>query len=45
MVRRSASLDTDQAWRQLLKKRQDVAALQLPQDDYSIFCVDAVDLE
>src|SRR5258708_17341425 len=29
MVRRGASLDANQAWRQLLKERQDVATLQL----------------
>src|SRR5205807_37400 len=34
MVRRGASLDSNQAWRQLLKERQDVATLQLATDDH-----------
>jgi hypothetical protein len=45
MVRRGAGFDADQTRRQLLEERQDIAAFQLPPDDYSIFCVDAVDLE
>jgi hypothetical protein len=34
MVRRGASLDADQAWRQLLEERQDVAPLQLAADHH-----------
>ena len=34
MMRRGASLDTNQAWWQLLKERQDVAALQLTANDH-----------
>jgi hypothetical protein len=45
MMRRGTGFDADQAWRQLLEESQDIAALQLPPDDYGIFCVDAVDLE
>jgi hypothetical protein len=33
MMRRGAGLNADQAWRQLLEERQDVAPLQLTADD------------
>jgi len=45
MVRRGASLDANQAWRQLLKERQDVATLQLAADDHLAASVNAVNLE
>src|ERR1700720_530597 len=34
MMRRGASLDTDQAWWKLLEERQDVAPLQLTADEH-----------
>src|SRR6185437_14485828 len=45
MMRRSTGLDANQAWRQLLEERQDVAALQLTADEHLAFCVDAVHLK
>src|SRR6266705_4081225 len=45
MMRRGAGLDPNQAWLQLLEKRQDVAALQLTADEHLAFRVDAVDLK
>ena len=45
MMRRSTGLDANQAWRQLLEERQDVAALQLTADEYLAFCVNAVHLK
>jgi hypothetical protein len=45
MVRRGASLDANQAWRQLLKERQDVATLQLAADDHPATSVNAVNLK
>ena len=45
MVRRGASLDPNQAWWQLLEKRQDVASLQLTADDHLTGSINAVDLE
>jgi len=45
MVRRGASLDANQAWRQLLKERQDLATLQLAADDHLAASVNAVNLE
>jgi hypothetical protein len=45
MVRRCARLDANQARRQLVKECEDMAALQLPPDNYIAFCVDAVNLE
>jgi hypothetical protein len=45
MMRRGASLNADQAWRQLLKERQDGATLQLATDDHLAGSIDAVDLE
>ena len=45
MVRRGASLDANQAWRQLLKERQDVATLQLAADDHLARGINAVDLK
>src|SRR6266699_1613548 len=44
-MRRCAGFNTDQARRQLLEKRQDVASLQLTADDHIAFRVDAVDLK
>ena len=45
MVRRGASLDADEAWRQLLEKRQDGAALQLTPDDHLASSVNSEDLK
>ena len=45
MVRRGASLDANQAGRQLLKERNYLAPLQLTTDDYLAPSVNAVDLE
>src|SRR5712672_3519272 len=45
MVRRGASLDANQAWRQLLKERQDLSTLQLAADDHLAASVNAVNLE
>jgi hypothetical protein len=45
MVRRGASLNSNQAWRQLLEERQDVAPLQLPADNHMASSINAVDLE
>jgi hypothetical protein len=45
MVRRAASFDTDQTWRQLLEERQDIATLQLPANDHLSGSVNAVNLE
>jgi len=45
MAGRSASHPTRQARWQLLKERQDVAALQLTAEEYLAFRVDAVDLK
>ena len=45
MMRRGAGLDTNQARRQLLEERQDVAALQLTADDHLAFRVNAVHLK
>ena len=45
MVRRGASLDADQTWRQLLEERQDLATLQLAADDHLAGGINAVDLE
>jgi hypothetical protein len=40
-----ASLDANQAWRQLLKERQHVATLQLAADHYLACGINSVDLE
>ena len=45
MVRRSAGLNTNQAWRQLLKERQDIAPLQLPADDHLPSSINAMYLK
>ena len=45
MMRRGTSLDTNQAWWQPLKERQDVAALQLTANDYLTFRIDAMNLK
>jgi hypothetical protein len=45
MVRRGASLDANQAWRQLLKERQDLATLQLTADDHLTSGINSVHLE
>src|SRR3990170_2412019 len=45
MMRRGAGLDTNEAWRQLLEERQDVAPLQLTADEHLAFRVDAVHLK
>ena len=45
MVRRGASLDTNQAWRQLLKEPQHMATLQLAADYYLANGINSVDLE
>src|SRR5436305_9787958 len=44
MMRRGAGLDADQAWRQLLKERQDVATLQLTADDHLASSINAMHL-
>ena len=43
MMRGRTSLESDEAWRQLLEERQDVAALQLTADQHSALRIDAVD--
>jgi hypothetical protein len=45
MVRRGASLDANQTWRQLLEERQHVAPLQLAADYYLANRINSVDLE
>jgi len=45
MVRGGARLDTDQAWRQFLKKRYDLATLQLPAHNYLASSINAMHLE
>src|SRR5271156_2110256 len=45
MMRRGAGLNADQAWRQLLEERQNVATLQLAPDDYIASRIDAVNLK
>src|SRR3990172_11706274 len=45
MMRRGAGFDTNQAWRQLLEERQDVAPLQLTANEHVAFRVDAVHLK
>ena len=45
MMRRCAGLDANQAWRQLLKERQDAMAPQLTAYDHIAFRVDGVDLK
>src|SRR3972149_5427442 len=45
MMRRGASLDTNEARRQLLEECQDVAPLQLTADEHPAFRVDAVHLK
>jgi putative transposase len=45
MMRRGAGLDTNEARRQLLEERQDVAALQLTADEHVASRVDAVHLK
>src|SRR3990170_5925354 len=45
MMRRGEGFDTNQAWRQLLEERQDVAPLQLTADEHLAFRVDAVHLK
>jgi hypothetical protein len=42
---RGTSLDTNQAWRQLLEERQDLATLQLAADYYLANGINSVDLE
>jgi hypothetical protein len=45
MMRRRASLNTDQAWWQLLKECQHVATLQLAADDHLAGGINSVDLK
>jgi hypothetical protein len=45
MMRRRASLNIDQAWRQLFKESQDVTRLQLATNDHLAGGIDSVDLE
>src|SRR3970040_729969 len=45
MMRPGTGLDANQAWRQLLEERQDVATLQLTADEQFAFRVDAVHLK
>jgi hypothetical protein len=42
---RGASLNANQAWRQLLKKRQDLATLQLAANNHLPGGINAMDLE
>src|SRR6185436_9776711 len=44
-MRRGASLDADQAWRQLLEECQHVSTLQLPADHHSPISINAVNLK
>jgi hypothetical protein len=45
MMRRSTSLNANQAWWQLLKESQDRPPLQLTSDDHLAASVNAVNLE
>src|SRR5271169_1392569 len=45
MMRRGASLDTNQARRQLLEERKNIATLQLTADHHLASSIHAVDLE
>src|SRR5277367_1050782 len=45
MMRRGASLDTNQARRQLLEERKNIATLQLTADHHLASSINAVDLE
>ena len=45
MVRRGAGFNADQARRQLLKERKDIATLQLAADDYLAGGINSVNLE
>jgi hypothetical protein len=45
IVGRGASLDANQAWWQLLEKRQDRAPLQLAADDHRAGGINSVNLE
>jgi hypothetical protein len=45
MMGRRAGLDPDQAWLQLLEKRQDIPAPQLTAYDHLAGCINAVHLE
>ena len=45
MVRRGASFDADQALRQLLEKRKDLATLQLAADDHLASSINSVNLK
>jgi hypothetical protein len=45
MMRRGASLNADQARRQLLKEYKDIATLQLLADDHLANSINAVNLE
>jgi hypothetical protein len=44
-LRRCTGLNTNEAARQLLEERQDVASLQLTPDDHIALCANAVDLK
>jgi hypothetical protein len=45
MVRRGAGLNANEAWRQLLEERQDIAPLQLTADYHLASAINAVDLK
>ena len=45
MMRRGAGLDANQAWRQLLKERKHVPALQLTANDHRALCINAMNLK
>ena len=45
MMRCGAGLDPDQAWRELLKERQNMPALQLTADNNDACRIDAMDLK
>src|ERR1700759_4177419 len=45
MMRRSAGLNADEAWRQLLEECQDITSLQLAADDHVAYRVHTVDLK
>jgi hypothetical protein len=45
VVRRGASLNANQAWRQLLKERQDLATLQLAANNHLAGTINAMNLK
>jgi hypothetical protein len=45
MMRRRAGLDANETWRQLLKERQDVPALQLTANNHLAISINAMHLK